>query len=134
MSSIRITLKDKTREKLNKIHSYARKTGNLRIAKRIMAIFAVCEGYSYWRIASILKVCDESIRLWVIAFLSKGPDGLKSKKSYGRPPKLTKSQKRELDELITKDPAEVGYPGACWRSPMIQHLIHQRFGIFYSEN
>ena len=41
---------------------------------------------------------------------------------------------RELDELITEGPVASGFPGACWRSPMIQHLIYEKFGVFYSVN
>jgi transposase len=47
----------------------------------------------------------------------------------GRPSKLTKTQRRELAELIDKGPAQAGFPGACWRSSMIQTLIHERWGI-----
>lgn len=83
-------------------------------------------------IAETLKVSEESIRLWVKALLLKGIEGLKSKKSPGRPGKLTRTQKRELDDLITDGPAKAGFSGACWRSPMIQELIYKRFGVFYS--
>jgi transposase len=83
-------------------------------------------------IATNLKVNEESIRLWVNALLLKGVEGLKSRKGPGRPTKLTKTQRKELDKLITKGPAKAGFPGACWRSPMIQHLIYERFGVQYS--
>jgi len=106
--------------------------GDLRMVKRLLAILAVSEGMLYSQIAMNLKVSEESIRLWINAFLLKGPGGLKSKKAAGRPPKLTKSQKRELDQLITEGPDNAGFPGACWRSPMIQALIYARFGVYYS--
>jgi transposase len=61
-----------------------------------------------------------------------GPSGLKSQKGPGRKPKLTKSQRKELDKLITEGPAASGFPGACWRSPMIQQLILKKFGVFYA--
>ncbi|MBU2462204.1 IS630 family transposase [bacterium] len=114
--------------------SQAENRGDLNTAKRVMAILAVVGGNTYSKIASILKVCEESIRLWVKAFLLKGLEGLKSKKIPGRPPGLTKSQKKKLDKIITEGPTAAGFPGACWRSPMIQSLIYERFGIFYSVN
>jgi transposase len=70
--------------------------------------------------------------LWVKNFLLRGVDGLKTKKYSGRPPKLTKTQKKELDQIITEGPVKAGFPGACWRSPMIQWLIFERFGVEYS--
>ena len=134
MQGIRITLANQTRKKLEKTLHCAENRGDLRAAKRIMAILAVADGHSHSQIASILYVSDESIRLWVKSFLLNGINGLKSKKSPGRPPKLTKSQKRGLDKIITKGPSAAGYPGACWRTPMIQHLVYERFGVLYSVN
>lgn len=100
--------------------------------KRILAIMAVSEGILYSVIAINLKVTEEAIRLWVNAVLLKGLNGLKSKNSPGRPPKLTKTERKKLDKLITEGPAKAGFPGACWRSPMIQVLIYEKFGVQYS--
>lgn len=104
------------------------------MAKRIMAVIGVADGTLYSIIATTLNVSEESIRLWVNAFLLKGVDGLKSKKPSGKPSKLTKTQRKELDKLITEGPEKAGFPGACWRSPMIQYLIYERFGVEYSVN
>ena len=102
------------------------------MAKRIMAVLAIGDGVLYSVISATLNVCEESIRLWRNAFLLKGVQGLKAKKLSGKPSKLTKSQKKELDKIITEGPGKAGFPGACWRSPMIQHLIYERFGVQYS--
>jgi transposase len=110
----------------------ARNSGDQRMVKRILAVLAVSDGILYSVIATTLKVSEESIRLWVNALLLKGVRGLKSKKGPGRPPKLTKTQRKQLDKLITEGPTKAGFSGACWRSPMIQALILERFGVFYS--
>lgn len=134
MERFRITIANQLRKELEAILRNAQNRGDLRTAKRVMAVLAVGDGNSYSQIASILKVSCESIRLWVKAFLLKGVAGLRSKKSPGRRPKLTKFQKKELAKAITEGPCAAGYPGACWRTPMIQHLIHEKFGVFYSVN
>jgi len=110
----------------------AHRKGDMGLAKRIMAILNVADGTCYSVIASNLRVSEEAIRLWVRAFLLKKLEGLKAKKPSGRPSKLTKTQRKELDKLITDGPAKAGFPGACWRSPMIQVLIYQRYGVEYS--
>jgi transposase len=134
MPSFRVSLTSPTLTVLKEMLAKAEHRGDLRTVKRINAIHAIIEGYSYSVIASILNVCEESIRLWFLAFLLKGFAGIKSNKSPGRPPRLTKTQKAHLDEIITNGPTAAGYAGACWRSPMIQNLIHERFGVFYSVN
>ena len=74
----------------------AQNNGDLRRAKRIMAILAVVDGTLYSTIATTLKVSEESIRLWVNAFLLYGVKSFIYKKPTGRPSKLTKKQKSTL--------------------------------------
>jgi len=125
-------LSNQTRKACEKLLSSAKNIGDLRLTKRILAILSVFNGTPYSVISTTLKVSEESIRLWVNAFLLKGVKGLKSKKNPGRPSKLTKKQKRELYKLITDGPTKAGFPGACWRTPMIQNLIYEKYGVFYS--
>jgi len=132
MPCIRITVSGSTVKMLYDMICRAKHRGDLRTVKRFHAVLAIANGHPFPLIASILKVSEEAVRLWVNAFMVKGPNGLISKKSPGRPGKLTKSQKQELDGILNEGPSSAGFPGACWRSPMIQHLIHERFGVFYS--
>jgi transposase len=134
MPGIHLTLTTQTRKVLEKGLRQAEYRGDLRTAKRMMAILAIADGYGSAQIAPLLHVVEESIRLWVKAFVLHGADGLRSTQSPGRPPKLIKAQKRALERMISEGPSAAGYPGACWRTPMIQHLIYERFGVLYSVN
>jgi transposase len=119
MPSIRFTVANTTSNALQELLCKAQHKGDLRTVKRINAVLAVAQQYSYSVIASILDVCEESIRLWGKAFLLKGPNGLKSSRPPGRPAKLTRTQKCELHAMIAAGPHAAGYPGARWRNPMI---------------
>ena len=33
---------------------------------------------------------------------------------------------------MEEGPVKAGFSGACWRSPMIQQLIYDRFGVLYN--
>ena len=125
-------MRNQTRKKCIQLLQQAQNNGDLRKAKRIMAILAVVEGTFYSTIAKTLKVSEESIRLWVNAFLLYGVKSFIYKKSTGRPSKLTKTQRKQLDRMISQGPQKSGFPGACWRSPMIQWLIYEKFGVEYS--
>jgi transposase len=61
-----------------------------------------------------------------------GSKGAPRKKPPGRPPKLTPAHKATWVTLIDEGPVKAGFRGACWRSPMIQRLIYDRFGVFYN--
>ena len=125
-------MKNQTRKNCIQLLQQAQTNGDLRRAKRIMAILAVVDGTLYSTIATTLKVSEESIRLWVNTFLLYGVKSFIYKKSTGRPSKLTKTQRKQLDRLISQEPQKSGFPGACWRSPMIQWLIYEKFGVEYS--
>ncbi len=134
MLSFRLIINSGSRKRLEKLLKRSEDRGDLRTVKRVMAILAFSDNVSPSEICNILRVSEESIRLWIKAFLLKGVEGLKPKKNNGRPSNLTKSQRRELAKLIEEGPTKVGFPGACWRSPMIQSLIYEKFGVFYSVN
>ena len=132
MPSFKLRVTKSTQHQLNQILESARRLGDVRMVKRITTILLLNNGVDDAVIISVLQVSQEAIRLWTIAFLSTGPEALKSKKSPGRKPKLTKTQKKELKQMIVTGPQQAGYLSACWRSPMIQDLIYRKFGVFYA--
>ena len=69
------------------------------------------------------------MRDYVCAFIRKGVDSLSYKRPSGRPPKLAKTQRKELADLITAGPEAAGYTSACWSTPVICDLILTRFGV-----
>jgi transposase len=120
------------RESIEKKLKPAQACGDFQMVKRMLAILSLDEGESAYRIAQILKVSTEAIRQWIVSYLKRGLKGLMTGKKPGRPRKLTKSQRKELCRLIKAGPEKSGFCGSCWRSPMIQQLIHKRWGVFFS--
>ena len=110
----------------------ARRAGDMPRVNRVLSILALTEGVAMSESARMLRVSAEAVRGWLKRYLLLGVSGLRTKKSPGRRPKLTKTQRRELRQLIDAGPAKAGLPGNCWRSPMIQHLIQERFGVLYN--
>ncbi|MGH7889391.1 MAG: IS630 family transposase [Thermodesulfobacteriota bacterium] len=106
--------------------------GKIQQVKRLLAILSLARGIGIESTASTLNVSEESIRSWFKSFLHQGVRGLATGKSTGRPAKLTKFQKKELAKIIDQGPQEAGFSGMCWRSPMIQYLINERYGVSYS--
>jgi len=131
MIGIRLSLFAETRAAVREAMNTARVTGNLRAHNRCRAILAIGDGLSISGVAAVLGVSEESIGDWITQFMSGGINSLFPKKSPGRPPKLSKMQRKELAQAIKAGPEKAGFLGACWRSPMIQDLIFKRFGQFY---
>ncbi len=110
----------------------ARTRGDLQTARKAQGILGVLQGTTYEEIAGILCVTCETIRLWLRDFMAKGSACFKIKFGSGRPPRLTKSQQKQLKKTIKDGPEASGYLGGCWRSPMVQDFIYMTFGVFYA--
>lgn len=132
MAQFQLTITKKTSKEIEKLLQYSQKIGDLQTTKRCMAILSYSDGKSLSVIAEIMRININSIKNWIRSLMIYGVGGLKSKKKTGRPSKLTKNQKQELDKIICAGPTEAGFSGACWRSPMIQSLIFEKYKVFYS--
>lgn len=88
------------------------------------------DGQRLAEVASILRVHEKTVAAWVCLFCCYGTRGAPRKNPTGRPPKLTPTQKAALATLIDEGPVQAGFSSACWRSPMGQQLIDDRFGVF----
>jgi transposase len=132
MCCVRFTMSPVYRKEVEHHLKTAQHLGHLRQVKYFLTILAVVDGQSVSQIALILRVHEKTVAAWVRVFCCYGLQGAPPKKPTGRPPKLTPTQKAALATLLDEGPVKVGFSGACWRSPMIQQLIYDRFGVFYN--
>ena len=107
----------------------AQRLGHLRQVKYLLAILAVVDGQSFAQVALVLRVHEKTVATWVRGFCCYGLQGAPRHKPTGRPPTLTPTQKAARVTWIEEGPVKAGFSGACWRSPMIQQLIYDRFGV-----
>jgi transposase len=132
MCAFRVTISRRRRKEVERQLHTAQQLGQLPDVKRLLAILAVTDGQKCDDVARTLRVIPKTVHQWVRLLLLEGLPGLKRKKPTGRPPKLTKTQQQALADLVDKGPVQAGFASACWHSPMIQQLIHERFGIYYN--
>jgi transposase len=132
MCSVRFTLTKLSRKVVEGRLKTAQQQGNLRQVKYLLAILAVGDGRSFAEVAEVLRVHEKTVAAWVGRFCCYGIHGAPRQKPTGRPPKLTPTHQAALATLIDEGPLKAGFSGACWRSPMIQQLIYDRFGVFYN--
>jgi len=120
-----------TRKQLYRRLQQAYANGALKLVKRIHALLALTEGISVGDVADMLALGEQTVRDYRNQFLWKGIASLVYKRPPGRPSKLTKTQRKELADLVKATPQASGYTSGCWNTPMIQDLIHRRFGVLY---
>src|SRR3989344_1121007 len=132
MIAFKIKLSTKEIQNLTMMLERARKKGDLEEVNRVTSVLSLGSGYDIDTVADILRMGVSTLYQTLKRYLMNGADGLCSKRRPGRPPKVTKTQRKKLSTLIDAGPEKCGFSGGCWRSPMIQELILEKFGVFYS--
>jgi transposase len=132
MRSFRLSITTPQGKALHHKLKTAQQLGDLRTIKFVLAVLAVAHYASTEQAAIVLQLSVAQVEHYAHQFLCYGVAGVAFKKVPGRPPKLTKTQKRQLAQFIEDGPARCGFDGNCWRSPMVQQLILDKFGVTYS--
>ena len=128
----KLTLNNAQRKTLKNLHAKANSRRDMATLRRINGLLSLEAGYLVRDVAAILQISGETIRQWVRDFLAGGLDSIKPKLKTGRPPKLTKKQRKTLYDAIASGPQACGFSGGCWRTPMIQELIVKKFGVYFN--
>ncbi len=132
MLSFHLALSKPQRRKLTHELQMAQNGGDLFLTIRLLIILAIADGMTTEKASKVFNFSDRSIRQIVCKYIIKGIRCLYRKRSSGRPPKLTKKQRKELSDIIDIGPGRAGFVGNCWRSQMVQVLIYDKFGVYYS--
>jgi transposase len=111
-------------------HAY--RLGDVRLVRRIAALLALAKKTTITEVAETYSIAKQTVYEWVKALICYGEDSLVCRKSPGRKPRLTATQKQRLAELIQVGPQAAGFPMACWTSLLIQQLIQREFGVLYN--
>ena len=129
MCCMRFTISASYRKEVERHLKTVQRLGHVRKVKYLLAIRAVVDGHSFAQVALVLRVHAKTVVTWVRVFCCYGLQGAPRHKPTGRPPNLTPTQKAALVTWIEEGPIKAGFSGACWRSPMIQQLIYDHFGV-----
>src|SRR5262245_33143041 len=132
MCCVRFTISASYRKEVERHLKTAQHLGHLRQVQYLLTILAVLDGQSFAQVALVLRVHEKTVATWIGVFWCYGVQGAPHQKPTGRPPKLTPTQTDALATLIDEGPVQAGCSGACWRSPMLQQRIYERFGGYYN--
>lgn len=128
----RITFSPETVKRLKQELEKAYARGDKRAVRRLSVLVMIGSQMVLESILALWNVSQQSVYNWLNEFLAYRWDSLEYEKAPGRPPRLTKSQKRKLSEWIEAGPEACGYTSGCWTSVLIQDLIYQKFHVLYN--
>lgn len=100
-------------------------------ARRLKAVEMLNSGRGYHEVARILKTAISSLVRWMQAYRRAGKKGLRPRPTPGRPPRLSRQQKKALARLLLRGAVAAGYENELWTLPRIAEQIRRHFGVRY---
>src|SRR5271157_1129570 len=102
--------------------------------RRRRAVALLEKGETYRAVAHASGASLSSVVRWFQAFRHKGPKGLESRPTPGRPCRLSQVQHKQLEKLLLQGAQRAGYSTDLWTLRRIGKLIEKEFGVQYSNS
>jgi len=122
--------------KIKECRDEAEKARDLKLFTKSSALVALFENRTdLCTIAEMLGKSIETIRNWVKEFIERGVSCVQMAKKFlgfGRQPKLSESEKKNLKKMISVPPTDHGYLSGCWNAAIVLDLISREFKVEYS--
>ena len=100
--------------------------------RRRRAMKLLEKGESYRSVAHILDASLSSVVRWAQAFRRRGSKGLDPRPTPGRPCRLSRQQRKRLEELLLRGAGAAGYSTELWTLRRIGKLIEKEFAVVYT--
>lgn len=86
-------------------------------------------------VADLLERPAYTVRFWIRSWNKERISSIFPRyKNNQNAAKLTKKQKKEIEETLGKSPETSGLSGAFWSLPTIKHYLRAEFGVVYESN
>jgi transposase len=110
-----------TRNQRRRLERQLRRTHDVRLYRRTLAVLECDRGKSLAEIARMLRMNRRSIQRWIEAYGELvDPDSLLDDDRSGRPQRWTEDCSEWLEALLARGPAELGYYAANWNVPLLR--------------
>jgi transposase len=104
------------------------------VRQRCTVIRLLHMGHKPEEIAEMQAVCKPTIYGWINRWRSGKVDGLANKPKSGRPCKTDDAYSLALEEVIEKEPAELGYGFTVWTIDRLRAHLEKQTKISLSES
>lgn len=115
------------------LRALASREGDAKVARRLLALAMVMEGFSRTDAASATGMDRQTLRDWVHRYNAQGVAGLRSIRGGGRSPHLSPGQMAELQALTLKGPDPETHKVVRWRCVDLRAEVARRFDVTVDE-
>ena len=106
-----------------------RRNSEARYDHRLHAVLLVAQGMSCRQTAVALGDAPRSVEYWVHRFDQDGFGGLSEGDRPGRPSRLSKAQREQVEEALRKNPSDFGLPAQLWDGPLLSAYLKEHLGV-----
>ena len=99
--------------------------------RRHKAIELSQKGMQTVEIARMVGATQRTVRRWKAVFRRQGTKGLQARPACGRPVRLSRHQRSQLEQLLLKGARAFGYDNNLWTCPRIAEVIRHEYGVRY---
>jgi transposase len=89
------------------------------------------KGFTPAEVARQLEVSRQAATVWYHAWEEQGRRGLQSAGRTGRPPKLSRMQRRQVEQALLKGAQANGFNSDLWTLSRVAQVIEQVTGVSY---
>lgn len=115
--------------------SHFRKSQSALIREKAQAILLSGKGFKPYDIAQVIFRTEKTIREWIKDFLSERISSLFPKYlGNENAAKLTRTQKKQIKEVLAKPPSAYGLPKEFWEVKSLRKYLLAEFGIEYKSD
>jgi transposase len=122
-----------TKEELAVIEAAVRRDKRPEVRQRCIAIRLLHMDHKPGEVAKFQAVSIPTVYGWIERWRKGGVESLANKPKSGRPSKADDEYKLVLDEVLAKEPKELGYDFAIWTSDRLRAHMKKKTGIDLSD-
>src|SRR5215213_10163451 len=97
--------------------------------RRLLALAAIYAGASRTEAAQIGCVTLQIVRDWVLRFNARGPEGLRTGRAPGAPPRLNDQHRQALQVIVDQGPIPAIHGVVRWRLIDLIQWVWEEFGL-----
>lgn len=116
-----------------RLRAFAKASRDANQTRRLLSLAVIYDGGTRNDAAKIGGVGLQTVRDWVLAFNTEGPDGLIDRKAPGQPALLNPSQLQALVEIVEAGPTPAIHGVVRWRLVDLGQWVFETFGVSISK-
>lgn len=123
-----------TTEEIVLLKQHFRKSQKTLIRDRAQALLSIHNGFSIYQTSTLLLRSENTVRDWVKTFHRGRISSIFPCYKGDNAAKLTREQKEQLKEVLSKPPSDYGIPKEFWDISTLKTYIKAEFGMEYESD